>query len=163
MSTGKARRVLLLVALLITAAVAMPSPAAASATPQTEADQILSIASDQLGDRYAFASVGPNTFDCSGFVTYVYKQADLLERIGGKRRTVRGYFKWFKNHGSISKSLSDARPGDLLVWGRNKHIGIYVGDGWAISALINPYGVTLHKVNKINLSLKAVLQVKLER
>jgi cell wall-associated NlpC family hydrolase len=163
MSTGMARRVLLLIALLITAAVAMPSPAAASAAPQTEADQILAIAYNQLGDKYSWAATGPNTFDCSGFVTFVYKQADLLDRIGGKRRTVRGFYKWFKNHDQIAYSLSKAQPGDLLVWGRKKHIGIYVGDGWAISALINPYGVTLHKVNKIHLKLKAVLKVKLER
>jgi cell wall-associated NlpC family hydrolase len=80
-----ARRTLLLVGLLIAAAIGLPSPVAASTTTQTEAAKILSIAQAKLGDRYSFAAVGPNTFDCSGFVYYVYKQAGLLDRIGGQK------------------------------------------------------------------------------
>jgi len=159
-----ARRTLLLVGLLIAAAIGLPSPVAASTPTQTEAAKILSIAQAKLGDRYSFAAVGPNTFDCSGFVYYVYKQAGLLDRIGGSRRTVAGYHNWFLNHGTVSKTLADAQPGDLLVWGDNHHTGIYVGNGYAISALINPWGVTRHPVSGwINLKLTAVLHVKLQR
>ncbi len=163
MNLRRARRLLPFVALLIVAAIGLPAPVAASSAPQTEADQIISVASAQLGDRYSFAATGPNTFDCSGFVYFVYKQAGLLDRIGGKRRTVAGYHKWFTNHGTVSHSLADAQPGDVLVWGKNKHTGIYVGGGYAISALINPWGVTRHKVNWINLKLTSVLHVKLTR
>ena len=145
------------------AAIGLPSPVAADAAPQTEASQILSIAAAQLGDKYLFASTGPTTFDCSGFVYYVYKQAGLLDRIGGKRRTVAGYHNWFNNNGTVTKSITTAQPGDLLVWGKNHHTGIYVGDGYAISALINPWGVTRHKIGWINLKLTAVLHVNLTR
>ena len=157
------RRLALVASLLMIVAIGLPSPVAASAAPQTEADQILSIAAAQLGDKYSFDSTGPTTFDCSGFVYFVYKQAGLLDRIGGKRRTVAGYHTWFNTNGTVSRSIADALPGDVLVWGNNHHTGIYVGDGYAISALINPWGVTRHKIGWINLKLTAVLHVNLTR
>ena len=64
----------------------------------------------------------------------------------------------------IGRPRATALPGDLIVWGRNKHIGIYLGDGMAISALINPYGVKVHRVTGyIGMRVKAYLHVKLER
>ena len=157
------RRALLLVAMVLVSAIGLPSPVAAEATPQTEAEQVLAIAQSLIGDKYAFAATGPKSFDCSGFVFYVYKQAGLLDRIGGKRRTVAGYHNWFLKDGQVSKSFADALPGDLLVWGSNHHTGIYVGNNIAISALINPYGVKLHRVDRISLQLTAVLHVQLTR
>ena len=94
---------------------------------------------------------------------FVYKQAGLLDRIGGKRRTVAGFHNWFKNNATVSKSIDTAQPGDLLVWGDNHHTGIYVGGGYAISALVNPWGVTKHKINWIHMKLTAVLHVQLTR
>lgn len=159
-----ARRLVLLAGLALTFAVAVPSPVAAASAPVTQADQILSIAQAQLGDKYAFASTGPKTFDCSGFVYFVYKQAGLLDKIGGERRTVAGLHKWFANNGKVSRSLADALPGDVLIWGNNKHTGIYVGGGYAISALINPWGVTRHPVlTWIHMSFTAVLHVDITR
>lgn len=37
-------------------------------------DDLLKEAKSHLGKRYVWASKGPNTFDCSGFTGYVYKQ-----------------------------------------------------------------------------------------
>ncbi len=159
----KSRRLALVAGLLMVAAIGLPAPVAADAAPPTEADQIVSVAAAQLGDKYSFASTGPKTFDCSGFVFFVFKQAGLLDRIGGKRRTVAGYHNWFNKNGTVSRSIDDALPGDVLVWGHDHHTGIYVGDGYAISALINPWGVTRHKINWINLKLTAVLHVQLTR
>jgi cell wall-associated NlpC family hydrolase len=163
-SLRNAPRVSLLAAVLMVAAIGLPSPVAAAASPQTQAEQIVAIATEQLGDRYSFAATGPKSFDCSGFVYFVFKQAGLLDKIGGTRRTVAGYHDWFARNSTISKSLNDAQPGDLLIWGRNHHIGIYVGNGYAISALVNPWGVNKHPVLRwINLRLTAVLHVKLNR
>jgi len=159
-----ARKVLLLAAMVMTFVIAVPSPVSAAAAPQTQADQILAIAQSRLGDKYSFASTGPTTFDCSGFVYYVYKQAGLLDKIGGKRRTVAGLHQWFAKNGKVSRSLTDAQPGDVLIWGNNKHTGIYVGDGYAISALINPWGVTRHPVlTWIHMAFTAVLHVDITR
>ena len=159
-----ARRALLLVGLLIVAAIGLPSPAAAATAPQTEASRIISIAKSKLGDRYSFPQPAPGASTCSGFVYYVFKQAGLLDRIGGARRTVAGYHTWSDSHGTVTHAISTAQPGDLLIWGVNHHTGIYVGGGYAISALINPWGVTRHPViGWINLKLTSVLQVKLTR
>jgi cell wall-associated NlpC family hydrolase len=157
------RRLLLLVGLVLVWTVGMPGAAAAHSAPATEAQQIISIAQNEVGDRYAFASTGPKSFDCSGLVFFVFKQAGLLDRIGGGRKTVAGYDHWFKKNGTVSHSIADAQPGDILVWGHNHHTGIYVGDGYAISALVNPWGVTRHKYDWIHMKLTAVLHVKLER
>src|SRR3954464_13507751 len=143
----------LLVGLLIVSAISLPSPVAASAAPQTELQKLVSIAENQIGDLYSFASTGPTSFDCSGFVYFVYKQAGLLDRIGGARRTVAGYHNWFNNHGTVTHGIWTARPGDLLVWGSNHHTGIYLGNGYAISALINPWGVTRHRIGWIGQTL----------
>jgi cell wall-associated NlpC family hydrolase len=161
MAKLKTRRALLLIGLLIVSAIAIPSPVAAS---QTQAGRIISIAASRLGDRYSFAATGPTRFDCSGFVYWVYKQAGLLSKIGGARRTVAGYHQWFASHGTVTHSLSSAKPGDVLIWGVDHHAGIYVGNGYAISALINPWGVTKHPViGWINLRLSDVLQVNITR
>jgi len=157
-------RTLIVVSLLISAFIFTAAPAAASAEPQTELQRVVEIAKSELGAKWSFAATGPNSFDCSGFVTYVYRQAGLLDRIGGKRRTVAGYYDWFNNQKPDLASKSDAQPGDLIVWGRDKHIGIYLGDGMAISALINPYGVKVHRVTGyIGMTVKAYLHVHLER
>ena len=164
MSLSLARRAVLLVGVVLTFVVALPSPVAAASSTQTQADQIISIAESRLGDKYSFASTGPMTFDCSGFVHYVYKEAGLLDDIGGGRKTVAGLHQWFNANGSTSKTLADAQPGDVLIWGRNQHTGIYIGNGYAISALINPWGVTKHPVNGwIHMKLTAVLHVDITR
>jgi len=153
----------LLVAVLIVSAISLPSPVSAATAPQTEAQKLLSVARNQLGDRYSWAATGPSSFDCSGLVYFVFKQAGLLDRIGGARRTVAGYHNWFNNHGTVTRSITTAQPGDVLIWGANHHTGIYVGGGYAISALVNPWGVTLHRIGWINQRLTAVLHVKLQR
>ncbi len=141
---------------------ALPVAADNSTPPPTEADLIVQIAEAQVGSPWVFAATGPNAFDCSGFVTYIYKQAGLLDRIGGQRRTVAGFHKWFRKHGQADHRAPQV--GDLIVWGRDVHIGIYVGNNEAVSALINPYGVTLHKLSYIrSLRLTAYLHVDLQR
>ena len=143
---------------------AAPVAADEPPAPKTELQRVLEVAKSRSAPSTAFASAGPNTFDCSGFVTYVYREAGLIDRIGGKRRTVAGYLDWFKAQGAGRATRSDPLPGDLIIWGRNKHMGIYLGDGMAISALINPYGVKVHRVTGyIGMRVKAYLHVKLER
>ena len=155
-----AGRFLLVVALALAAVAGTAAPVAAAET--TEADRIVALAKDQVGDRYSFAASGPNSFDCSGFVTFVFRESGLLDRIGSKRRTVASFYEYFASRGKADKS--NPQPGDLIVWGRNKHMGIYVGDGKAVSALVNPYGVTLHSVTGyIGMKVKAYLHVDLER
>ena len=143
-------------------AIAGTAAPAAGADSKTELQRIISIGRAQVGDRYSFSATGPNSFDCSGFVTYVYRQAGLLDRIGSSRRTVAGFYDWFARRGRASRT--DRQAGDLIVWGRDHHIGIYIGGGMAVSALINPYGVRVHPVTGyLGMRVKAYLHVKLRR
>jgi len=165
MPTTRLRLGLILVLSLVAVlGAAAPVAADEQPAPKTELERVIAIAKSEVGANYAFASAGPNTFDCSGFVTYVYREAGLLDRIGGKRRTVAGYLDWFNAQGEDRASRSNPLPGDLIIWGRNKHMGIYLGDGMAISALINPYGVKIHRVTGyIGMKVKTYLHVRLER
>ncbi len=159
-------RLTLILVLSLVAVLGAAAPVAADEqpAPTTELERVLEIAKSKVGSKYAFTAVGPNSFDCSGFVTYVYREAGLLDEIGGKRRTVSGYLEWFKSQDKESASKKDPLPGDLVIWGKNKHMGIYVGDGLAISALLNPYGVKVHRVSGyVPIKLKTYLHVDLER
>ncbi len=155
------RRPLLLLCLSLVALIGAASPIAAAET-LTEAERVVAIARSQVGDNYAYAAIGPDRFDCSGLVWFAFKEAGLRERIGDKRRTVAGYYKYFNSRGKADKL--NPRIGDLVVWGNNKHLGIYIGDGMAVSALVNPYGVKIHPVKGyLNVRFKAYLHVNLER
>lgn len=154
-------RALIILSLALAALVGSAAPVAAAA-PLTEAQQVIKIALAQKGDRWAFAATGPNTFDCSGLVTFSFREAGLLDRVGGKRRSVAGFYKYFNGLGKADRV--EGRPGDLIVWGSNKHIGIYLGDGMAVSTLVNPRGVSVHAIRGyLGMRLKAFLHVQLER
>jgi hypothetical protein len=116
-------------------------PVVAAQDPQ---DAVVALAYDQIGKDYVFGAEGPNKFDCSGLVYWLFKEIGELPRIGGARLGARSYMRWFVARGRWSKDESDARPGDLVVWKDGHHIGIYVGPNRAISALNPNLGVRLH-------------------
>ena len=70
----------------------------------------------------------PSTsFDCSGFVSYVYNQCGWdFGRLGAQ-----GLY-------NISAQTSSPKPGDLVFFTGTydtpgiSHVGIYVGDGWML-------------------------------
>ena len=94
-----------------------------------------------------------------GLVWRVYKQAGLEKKIGGARMGARSYYYWFKRRGLASRS--NPKPGELVIWRKGKHIGIYVGNGYAVSALNTKYDVRKHKVNWLS-GFTAYLHVKLD-
>jgi len=128
---------------LALALVAIQSPAAVQAGAASDA-RVVATAKSHVGKRYLFGATGMSRFDCSGLVYRVYQQTGLLNKIGGGRMGVRGYWKWFRNRGLASRS--NPKPGDLAIWGNGAHMGIYVGNGKAVSAMVNPWGVTKHPV-----------------
>jgi cell wall-associated NlpC family hydrolase len=119
------------------------APAAADSSPKTEFSILYSLGKTKLGDPWVHYAKGPNKFDCVGYVWYLYHENDMQDRIGGYRG-VKAYYNWFKSRGKVSKT--NPKPGDLVIWGNFQHIGMYVGDGKAISALVNPWGVKVHPV-----------------
>jgi hypothetical protein len=149
-----------LAALLFVGAEARPVAA------QSEAAAVLNFAQAQLGKRYEYGAIGLASYDCSGLVFRAFRDTGLVDRIGGSRMSARGYFRWFRDRGLIT---NNPLPGDLVAWGSPvSHIGIYIATGnagnhRAISALVNPWGVSDHRVDGINLPFRAFLRVDLDR
>ena len=79
-------------------------------------------AAQHQGKPYAYGATGPGSFDCSGFVQYVYGQLGVdIPRTSGEQYAA-----------SQKVSQADRRPGDLIAMrsdsGRVTHVGIYAGD-----------------------------------
>lgn len=77
------------------------------------------IAASFVGTPYQFDGVGPSTFDCSGLVRYVYANFGILLEHSVHAQVQSG--KRIKD--------SQARPGDLVVFNDQSHVGIYAGNG----------------------------------
>ncbi|MHB1341025.1 MAG: C40 family peptidase [Coriobacteriia bacterium] len=93
--------------------------------PPTKAarSEVVAIAKRYLGARYVWGAEGPNTFDCSGFTMYVYRQVGVrLPRVSRDQI-----------HAGQRVSRGDLQPGDLVFFGSPiHHVGIYVGGGMMI-------------------------------
>jgi cell wall-associated NlpC family hydrolase len=151
-----ARRLVLILAVLAVFATFAP---VTSAAPQTEYDKVYAVLHSKLGDKWVHRATGPNTFDCSGLVWFGFHENDLQSHIGGYR-SVAGYVNWFKQRGLMSKT--NPQLGDLVVWGANQHVGFYIGNGMAISALVTKSGVSIHKVKGyLGIRFKAYLHTHL--
>lgn len=89
---------------------------------------ILEEAEKYVGFPYVWGGSNPNTsFDCSGFVSYVYNQCGWdFGRLGAQ-----GLY-------NISTRTNSPKPGDLVFFTGTydtpgvSHCGIYVGDGWML-------------------------------
>jgi hypothetical protein len=140
-------------ALLLAVAPTTATPASA-AEPTTEAQQIIRIARQQTGDPWKYGARGPKAFDCSGLVIYSFKKAGDGKVIrNGKLRSARALYRYFKARGLADRK--NPKPGDLVIWGRGTHVGIYVGNGKAISTLTS--GVRTHRIHAVRASFTAYL------
>lgn len=93
-------------------------------TQQGSVQAVLNVAYAQLGKPYVWGATGPDTFDCSGFTSYVYSKATGIY-IG---RTT-----YDQIGAGVSVSRDNLKPGDL-VFPHAGHVGIYVGNGNIIHA-----------------------------
>ncbi len=82
--------------------------------------EVVSVAMNYLGAPYHWGADGPNSFDCSGFTMFVYRQVGVsLPHNSGAQ---------FGSGERVSRS--DLQPGDLVFFGSPiHHVGIYVGGG----------------------------------
>ena len=99
--------------------VSFPPPTRASRS------EVVNIAMRYRGAPYQWGADGPNSFDCSGFTMFVYRQVGVslphssAAQFGSGERVSRG----------------DLAPGDLVFFGSPvHHVGIYVGGGSYIHA-----------------------------
>lgn len=87
-------------------------------------DNLKNFAAKFIGRRYVWGSTGPKTFDCSGFTSYIFRNAGVT-----LNRTSRMQY----TQGEPVKNTSDLRPGDLMFFssprsgkGRVGHVAMVV-------------------------------------
>lgn len=95
------------------------SSATNNSKPQSvSGNSVVSRAYSQLGKPYKWGAVGPNSFDCSGLVSYCLTGS--YSRLG----TTGTFMGWTR--------VSNPQPGDICV--NSHHCGIYIGGGQMIHA-----------------------------
>ena len=113
-------------------------------TPSTNKVQaVIDLAHKQLGKPYVWGAEGPNSFDCSGLIYYVYKNAAgiTLPRTSSAQYSA-----------GVAVSRSNLKAGDLIFsstdgTGNITHVAIYVGDGQMIHAPRNGKNVEKVSIN----------------
>lgn len=101
-------------------------PASSSSSVQS----VLNLAYSKQGLPYVWGAEGPNSFDCSGFTKYVFKNSVGV--------SIPRTSKEQANFGQ-TVSKSNLQPGDMVFFttdgsGQVSHVGIYVGGGSMIHA-----------------------------
>lgn len=105
--------------------------AGAKAKADTDAtfSQIYSTAKSKLGTPYVWGATGPTSFDCSGFTSYVYKEAAGVTIA----RTAQAQYNTNKH-----VAYKNIEKGDLVFFGGSSasisHVGMYIGSGKMIDA-----------------------------
>ena len=95
------------------------SSATNNSKPQSvSGNSVVNRAYSQLGKPYQWGAVGPNSFDCSGLVSYCLTGS--YSRLG----TTGTFMGWTR--------VSSPQPGDICV--NSHHCGIYIGGGQMIHA-----------------------------
>lgn len=109
--------------LLPVSVAAAPVLSVAVAQEQSFGDRVVAEAARHDGKDYQYGATGPDRFDCSGYVQYVFARlGKSLPRTSGEQYAA-----------SQKVAKSDKRPGDLIAIhnseGRVTHVGIYAGGG----------------------------------
>lgn len=115
---------------------------------QTQADKVIAEAREHLGKPYVWSATGPNSFDCSGFTQFVYRESVgiyLPRVISSNMSSQRGV-------GTKVSNISDLRVGDLVITNNYNHVGIYVGNGQYINAQGDDLGNTPGLAYKVVIS-----------
>ena len=102
---------------------------------------VVETAKNYIGYRYVYGASGPNSFDCSGFTSYVFKLHGV-----SLSRTAKGQYS---NGTAVARG--DLQPGDLVMFGPSvagiNHVGIYIGGGQIVHAANPSRGVTIDTIN----------------
>ena len=126
-----------------------PSSSASSNSGSTSvsssASSVIAYAKTLLGKPYVWGAQGPNSFDCSGFTYYVFKnKAGIV-----LPRTSSAQSKY-----GTSVSWSNLKAGDLMFFDTNganngqvSHVGLYIGNGQMIHASSSQRKIVITSVN----------------
>lgn len=113
------------------------------ANSSTKGSEVAAFAQNYLGCNYVYGGNGPSSFDCSGFVKYIYGQFGYtLNRTASDQ---------LKNGISIEKS--ELQAGDLVFFNNGRtskpvsHVGLYIGNGDFIHASTESKGVRIDNLD----------------
>lgn len=99
--------------------------------------EIVAYARQFIGRKYVWGTAGPNTFDCSGLVKFVFANfgISLPHSTGMLWENPSAY-------GTVvgTGRTNNAVAGDLILW--SGHVAIYTENGHCVEALNPKYGVT---------------------
>ena len=102
--------------------------------------EVIDVALTKLGSPYVWGAKGPNSFDCSGFVYWCFKQVGI-----SVPASTSAYSSYRGTANEIP--LSEIQPGDVLhrfageLGKSTGHVAIYLGNGEYIHAAGKDYGV----------------------
>ena len=116
-----------------------------STSVSSSASSVIAYAKRLLGKPYVWGAQGPNSFDCSGFTYYVFKnKAGIV-----LPRTSSAQSKY-----GTSVSWSNLKAGDLMFFDTNganngqvSHVGLYIGNGQMIHASSSQRKIVITSVN----------------
>ena len=97
------------------------TPRSAAASPGAAA---LLAAKSRIGTPYRYGGSGPDAFDCSGLVCFVFAQIGV-----GLPRVTYSQVRCGR-----AVAPGELAPGDLVFFRKNGHVGIYLGGGWYVHA-----------------------------
>ena len=115
--------------------------AVAVASNSSMGQQIVDYAKQFLGVPYVYGGNGPNSFDCPGFTSYIYRHFGYTLNRTASTQLSNG----------VAVSKSELQPGDLVFFRYNtsypaSHVGIYIGNGQFIHASTNKYQVQIDQL-----------------
>ncbi len=115
-------------------------PVASTAGNSSRAKSAISAATSKVGSRYVWGTSGPSTFDCSGLMSYAYRQVGI-----SLPRSSRAQFSM-----GTKVAKSDLQPGDLVFYySPVSHVGMYIGNGKIVDAANPRSGVRITSLNSM--------------
>jgi cell wall-associated NlpC family hydrolase len=126
-------------ALLVCGALAATALAAAGGTDKDPGAAVVQIARQQLGDTYAWGATGPDSWDCSGLTSRLWREVGGVASIP---RVSRDQQAW-----AVPIPAEQLLIGDLVFFGNPvSHVALYAGDGKIVDASSSQHGVVERKI-----------------
>lgn len=107
----------------------------------SKAASVVALAKEQVGKPYVWGATGPDKFDCSGLVQYVYQHAAGINL----PRTTYDQVKVGQ-----TVPLDKLQAGDLVFWGSETapyHVAIYIGNNQYVNSATSDQGTILQNMS----------------
>ncbi|WP_412544538.1 NlpC/P60 family protein [Longispora sp. K20-0274] len=84
----------------------------------------VSFALAQIGKPYVWAAAGPDSYDCSGLTMAAWAQGGVSF----------GHYTGWQRDASTPITRSQLQPGDLIFYGGDRHVAMYIGNNLVVHA-----------------------------